>query len=288
MGTAHDVAGHVVVGVDGSETSVRAVDWAADQARLEKRPLTLLHAATLGTLAGLDVDTRTISAAMQAEGRAVLHRAHERAAEHGVGSVHSDLVLDDPRTVLLDASRHAHLLVVGSRGRGPVSSLLLGSVSVALTQHARCPVVVCRPGAPPESGRGVRVATDGLRHSEPAVEWGARLAESRGWPLVLVRTVFDGRPPSRVPPDSGEHDEAWTHLRAVERQVCHLHPSLDLSLRVERGLSDEAIIRAATGMDVVVLGPHARRSIAGILDLDVTKSLVERAPCLVAVVPPRH
>ena len=65
------------------------------------------------------------------------------------------------------------------------------------------------------------------------------------------------------------------------------HPSLDVSLRMEGGLSDEAIIRAATGMDVVVLGPHTRRSIAGILDLDVTRSLVERVPCLVAVVPAR-
>ena len=139
------------------------------------------------------------------------------------------------------------------------------------------------------AGVGARsvVATDGLQHSEPAVEWGARLAEVREWPLVLVRTVFDGLPSSPVPPDTGEHDRAWTQLRTVERHVRRSHPSLDVSLRMERGLSDEAIIRAATGMDVVVLGPHTRRSIAGILDLDVTRSLVERAPCLVSVVPAR-
>lgn len=284
MGLTDNVEGAVVVGVDGSEASLHALDWAADQARLEDRALTLVHAATLGTVVGKDVDTRTISAVLHAQGRAALQRAYARAEEHHVRIVHSDLVMEDPRSVLLDASRRAHLVVVGSRGRGRVASLLLGSVSVALSQHARCPVVVCRPVTAP-SGCGVLVGTDGLEHSEPALEWGARLAAVRGCPLTLVRTVFDGLPPGRVPPDDGTHEAAWTQLRATSGRLRRLHPTLDVSLRVERGLANEALVRAATGMDVVVLGSHARRSVFDILDLDVTTNLVEQAPCRVAVVP---
>jgi nucleotide-binding universal stress UspA family protein len=285
MMSVRDLAGAVVVGVDGSEAAMHALDWAAHQARLEDRPLTLLHVATLGTVAGLGVDTRAISSVMQSEGRAVLQRASERAAAHGVGAIHSELLMDDPRSVLLDASRHAHLVVVGSRGRGPVASLLLGSVGVALTQHAACPVVVRRPGAAPRPGLGVLVATDGLAHSEPAVEWGARVAELRQRPLTLVRTVFDGLPPGRVDPDDGTHADVWAGLRAAAERVGRARPSLEVSLRVQRGLADEALVRAAAGMDVLVLGPHARRSMLDILDLDVTTRLVERAPCVVAVVP---
>lgn len=285
MGLTDNVAGAVVVGVDGSEASLSALDWAADQARLEDRALTLVHAATLGTIVGKDVDTRTISAVLRAQGRAVLERAYRRAEEHDVRVVHSDLVMEDPRTALLDASRRAHMVVVGSRGRGRVASLLLGSVGVALSQHGRCPVVVCRP-VTSSSGGGVLVGVDGLDHSDPALEWGARVAALRGCPLTLVRTVFDGLPPGRVPPDGGAHEAAWTQLRAISARVRRDHPALDVSLRVERGLANEAIVRAATGMDIVVLGFHARRSVFDVLDLDVTTNVVEQAPCRVAVVPP--
>ena len=114
----------VVVGVDGSAESLAAVDWAAEQARLEDRPLTIVHVATIGTLAAVHVDARTIAAVMQGEGRDVLARAGARAARHRVPDVRTDLRLDDPLTVLLHASRVAHLLVVGSHGRGAVRSAL--------------------------------------------------------------------------------------------------------------------------------------------------------------------
>ena len=146
MGVTEKASGAVVVGVDGSEASLRALEWAAEQAALEGRPLTMVHAATLGEVSAGDIAPGTISSVLHAEGRRVLAEAYERVAgAHDALTVHSELTLDDPRTVLLEASRHAHLLVVGSRGRGPVKSLLLGSAGVFLTQHAPCPVVVVPP-----------------------------------------------------------------------------------------------------------------------------------------------
>lgn len=285
MGLTDKVDGAVVAGVDGSESSLEALDWAADQARLEDRPLTLVHVSTLGGLTSPDIDAHTISAVMHAEGRSVLQRAHARAVAHGVRDLRSDLVMDDPRRALLEASRRAHLLVVGSRGRGPVASLLLGSVGTALSQHARCPVVVRRPGGDDTSGTGVLVATDGLPHSEAAVAWAGHLAALRRRPLTLVRTVFDGRPPGPVPPDDPDHADTWARLDELAVRLRHHHPALEVSLRVERGLADEALVRVAADADMVVLGAHARRSVLDLLDLDVTTSVVEHAPGLVAVVP---
>lgn len=285
MGLTNKVDGAVVAGVDGSESSLQALDWAADQARLEDRPLTLVHVSTLGGLTSPDIDAHTISAVMHAEGRSVLQRAHARAVAHQVRDLRSELVMDDPRRALLEVSRRAHLLVVGSRGRGPVASLLLGSVGTALSQHARCPVVVRRPGADVTDGHGVLVGTDGLPHSEAAVAWACHLAVLRHRPLTIVRTVFDGRPPGPVAPDDPGHDDARARLRELSARLRHHHPALEVSLRLERGLADEALVRVAAGMDVVVLGAHTRRSVLDLLDLDVTTSVVERAPGLVAVVP---
>ncbi|KRE96299.1 hypothetical protein ASG76_04530 [Nocardioides sp. Soil774] len=289
MGLTNKVDGAVVVGVDGSASSLGALDWAADQARLEDRPLTLVHVSTLGGLTSPDIDSGTISAVMHAEGRSVLQRAHARAAAHQVRDLRSDLVMDDPRRALLEASRRAHLLVVGSRGRGPVASLLLGSVGTALSQHARCPVVVRRPGAgtgaEDPDGPGVLVATDGLPHSEAAVAWACHLAALRRLPLTVVRTVFDGLPPGPVAADDPAHKDVRARLDELAARLRHHHPALEVSVWLERGLADDALVRAAAGADVVVLGAHARRSVLDLLDLDVTTSVVERAPGLVAVVP---
>jgi nucleotide-binding universal stress UspA family protein len=285
MGLTSKVDEAVVVGVDGSESSLQALDWAADQARLEDRPLTLVHVSTLGGLTSPETDSHTISAVMHAEGRSVLQRAHARALAHHVRDLRSDLVMDDPRRALLEASRRAHLLVVGSRGRGPVASLLLGSVGTALSQHARCPVVVRRPGADAAGGAGVLVATDGLAHSEPAIAWASHLAVLRDRPLTVMRTVFDGRPAGPVATDDPAHEDVRAALREVAERLRRHQPALRVSERVERGLADEALVRVAAGMDVVVLGAHARRSVLDLRDLDVTTCVVEHAPGLVAVVP---
>lgn len=288
MMSAEKAAGAVVVGVDGSEASLRALDWAAEQAVLEHRPLTMLHAASGWMLTAGDVDPTTYAEAMRAEGRAVVQGACAAIEErHSFLELRSDVILDDPRRVLLDASEHAYLLVVGSRGRGPIKSLLLGSVGVAVTHHAGCPVVVRRPHGVEAGGLGIVVGTDGMRHSEPAVDWAFHLAALRGMPLTLARTVFDGLPAGGVGLDERGNEGLRAQLHEVAEQFGRRHPPVEVSLRVQRGLPDEALATAASGMDMLVVGTHVRRSIFGLLDLDVTTRLVEHAPCYVAVVPGR-
>jgi len=140
----------VVVAVDGSATAERALEWAARYASLEGRPLLIAHA--LGTIgmpdwAGLSLDDGATLGVVYEQLRAEGQQVVDAAVQH-VAAAYPDLstttVIEhrDPRQLLLDLAESASLVVLGSRGRGPVRSLLLGSVTSALAGHAPCPVVV--------------------------------------------------------------------------------------------------------------------------------------------------
>ena len=146
----HTKPGSIVVGVDGSPHSMRALDWAVQQAVAEHRPLTLVHTIHAVTPAFMDaaiVDVRDGRSVLDAAGHQVLASARAKVESTAPDlEVHEVFDLADPREMLLQLSEDAAMLVVGSRGRGQLRSLLLGSVSVFVVRHAHCPVVVVRPG----------------------------------------------------------------------------------------------------------------------------------------------
>jgi nucleotide-binding universal stress UspA family protein len=155
----------VVVGVDGSEASRRALRWAAEDAQRRGACLEVVHVHE-PRLAGNPYE---LSYASTSSPRAVERMAAEerrwRERQRMVGRQEADALLEEmleelparlrdlpvdrivregnrPARLLLDSARHAELLVVGSRGRGGFAGLLLGSVSQQLAQHATCPVVI--------------------------------------------------------------------------------------------------------------------------------------------------
>jgi nucleotide-binding universal stress UspA family protein len=135
----------IVVGVDGSEGSRRALAWAVDEARLRRAQLEVVHAWHAPYLASgpwvpapdpgdeaFEADARhTLDAAVAVVETAALDQSVEAALWCG-GTVPG----------LIAAAKGADLLVVGSRGRGGFTGLLLGSVSQELAQHAPCPLVI--------------------------------------------------------------------------------------------------------------------------------------------------
>ena len=188
-------AGTIVVGVDGSEGSARALAWAIEQAVAEHRPLTLVHAIHAVTPAYLDaaiVDPANASAAVTAAGRTVCRRLWA-TVEAVAPDLEVDEVLDfiDPRVLLLEQSRDATMVVFGSRGLGKVRSLLLGSVSVALVRHAHSPVVVHRPGNAGTVRNGVVVGVETSEESLPVLEFAYREASLRGLPLTVLHCYWD-------------------------------------------------------------------------------------------------
>ncbi|MFE0020854.1 universal stress protein [Amycolatopsis sp. NPDC059021] len=140
--------GPVVVGIDGSPTSERAVAVAFEEASLRKAPLVALHAWS-----DVVYDSTRGSARLLPQRESLMDDEERLLAERLAGwrekypdvEVSRDLRLDRPRHALLELSEQARLVVAGSHGRGGFTGMLLGSTSQALVQHARCPVLVVRP-----------------------------------------------------------------------------------------------------------------------------------------------
>ena len=222
-------AGTVVVGVDGSRSADQALDWAVEQAALEHRPLTLVHAlGPLGTsgTAWLDqagVNQRDILDAMRSDGQALLDAARDRAFGKAPQLVvHESLRLVDPREALLELSQEASTIVLGSRGRGPVRSLVLGSVSVGVSRHASCPVVILRPRNLGVVRRGVLVGADGTERCRATLEFAYRQASLRRLPLTVMHCFWDAQGATtgaRVIPDDAEGFEDQRLLLAEFRRL---------------------------------------------------------------------
>ena len=133
----------IVVGIDGSEGAVAALQWAVDAARLHKRPLTVITVKNPMTFYGFQAAlTPEIQAISDSSSQAVLDNVlttvYRRTDPEGVTAVVRE---GNPAQVLIDASQEASLLVVGERGRG---NFPVGSVTDRCVRHARCPVVVVR------------------------------------------------------------------------------------------------------------------------------------------------
>jgi nucleotide-binding universal stress UspA family protein len=139
------VSARVVVGIDGSPEAETALRFAADEAAKRGLPLRIVCAweAPAGTYIG-EAFAPTADGIVEAEHHAddVLRAALERLAGGAAIETEALAVEGSPAQVLIEQSRDAALLVVGSRGRGAAAGLLLGSVSQKLTQHAPCPLAV--------------------------------------------------------------------------------------------------------------------------------------------------
>jgi nucleotide-binding universal stress UspA family protein len=139
------VSARVVVGIDGSPEAETALRFAADEAAERGLPLRIVCAweAPAGPYIG-EAFAPTADGIVEAEHHAddVLRAALERLAGGAAIETEALAVEGSPAQVLIEQSRDAALLVVGSRGRGAAAGLLLGSVSQKLTQHAPCPLAV--------------------------------------------------------------------------------------------------------------------------------------------------
>jgi nucleotide-binding universal stress UspA family protein len=135
----------IVVGVDGSEASVRALRWAIEEARLRGAAVRAVHAWSYPRVSTYHEAARAIEAPFAEEAEAVLGRVVQEAAEGESDVEVQQVTVEGPAAAaLVEASSDASLLVVGSRGLGGFSGLLLGSVSHQVASHASCAVVIVR------------------------------------------------------------------------------------------------------------------------------------------------
>lgn len=141
--------GRIVVGVDGSAGSKHALEWAVQQARLTGDSLDVMtsweiptwavtSSATGGTEPPMDID-------YVGEAKRQLQETVAEVLGDSTGLTVREVILEGhPATALVKAADDADLLVVGSRGHGEFTGMLLGSVSMYVSTHATCPVVIMR------------------------------------------------------------------------------------------------------------------------------------------------
>lgn len=135
--------GHIVVGIDGSPPSQVALAWALEEARLRGLGLRIIHAfPALVTYWG--TTSSEYYPKEEAGARKMFEEALAAAPPMDDLDVERTLVAGNPSEVLIEASRGASMLVVGSHGRGGFTGMLIGSVSIHVANQAHCPVLVVR------------------------------------------------------------------------------------------------------------------------------------------------
>jgi nucleotide-binding universal stress UspA family protein len=148
------VSGTIVVGVDGSDPSVAALRWAAEEAALREAKLVAVHAwsyvppAPIAEPGMIPLPATDLVGQLDAErgaAQAELEAAIDDAFPSGRPvEIEERLVEESAGEALVAAGVEAELLVVGSSGRGGLASAILGSVSRHVVSHAHCPVVVVK------------------------------------------------------------------------------------------------------------------------------------------------
>ena len=203
--------------------------------------------------------------------------------------VHEVLEFLDPREMLLEMSQDAAMVVLGSRGRGQIRSLLLGSDGVALVRHAHCPVVVHRPSNPGTVRNGIVVGVEASDESRTVLEFAYREASLRDLPLTVLHCYWDvqaGTAATGIMYESlPDVEEERVALSEAMAGMSEKYPEVNVTTRMARGLPHEVLAQLGERMNLIVVGAHQANRVSQMVFGSVSVALVERATCPVAVVP---
>jgi len=294
MTTTLNANGNIIVGVDGSPASENAVTWAAEEARLQHRDLTLVHAQThvttneLALLTSAGIAPQQIRDEIRTDAEHLVERAHSLASERCPGAAISTVIeSEDARKLLLELSRTASMTVVGTRGHGLVAGLLLGSVSAAVVRHAETPVAVVRPLQ--ASARGIVVAADGSEDSLELAEHAYREASYRQVPLTIVHCLWDGLEAhvgwTAVSETDPRGVEARLRIAEAVAGLGEKFPDVEMRVELTRGAIDACLVGLSAQHELLVIGRPARSLWVRLTLSGLTTAIAEHAKSPVLVVP---
>ncbi|GAA2568780.1 universal stress protein [Mycolicibacterium diernhoferi] len=281
----------ILVGIDGSPESHAAVRWAADEAVLRHRPVTLMHVVS-PIIASWSIEAVLSDYQVWQEDHAdnVIARTLDTLRTAVPGSppdVRVERRHGGPVAELTAASADADLIVLGSRGLGPVGAAVLGSVSRALLHHAGCPVVLVREGVVRSTDRGLPVVLgiDGSPASEAATAFAFDEASRRGVDLVALHAWSDVAVFPFLGMDWHQFEEQG-HEVLAERLAGwqERYPDVTIRRRVVCDKPARWLIDESNQSQLVVVGSRGRGGISGMLLGSVSTSVAESARAPVAVI----
>lgn len=278
--------GAVLVGLDESAESARALSWAIGEARRRHWPLHLMHV--------LDYSAYEwpIYAATAWPTEPVL-----RDALAMLGDAEPDIAVTwsqaagDPATLLARGARAARLTVVGSRGRSALGELVIGSVATQLIALTRCPVAVLRSGTQiPAADAPVVAGVQYGRPCAPVLNSAFEEADSRHVELVIVHawqldasTVVEGVELQGVPtPEAQQRELAMLDHNVAD--IARSHPDVRVSLYADRDGATEALAGHSARAGLLVIGSRGRGEIGGAFLGSVSQQMIRSATCPVLVV----
>ncbi|MFF3493380.1 universal stress protein [Streptomyces sp. NPDC002795] len=286
------MAGHVLVGADGSESSLEAVAVAAREARQRGLGLRIVHAFIWPKMRAAGLAAAAEALRGQADTLLAAAVEHARAAEPDLGDVEGEVATGEPLTVLAVRSADADLVVVGSRGLGAFTGLMIGSVAVYLAAHAECPVLVVR-GRPDADGL-VAVAVDSSGDARAAVDAAFGEAERRGTGLLALHVWNtwsaegpDHRPGALAPLVSNISElrkQAGQTLTDALAPGLIAHPHISVERRLLEGRVRPTLIEASKEARMIVTGARGRGGFKGLIMGSVSQALLLHAHCPVLVV----
>jgi nucleotide-binding universal stress UspA family protein len=277
----------IVVGIDGSDSALGAALWAAGEAERRGCVLRLVNVIQIGpTVYPMGHAPLPADFFGDLEREATQAVAYARSA---VEATHPELAIDTAVLTapavqtLIEESKDARLMVLGSRGLGGFTGILVGSTAVALVAHGKCPVAVIRgelAGAGP-----VVVGVDGSPTSDMAVALAFEEASLRGTELVAVHTWIEygtGATTARRS-DTVDWDSIEQHEMALlTEQVARWQPKYpDVTVRLV-GVTDRPVRRLlaeSEGAQLLVVGSSGRGGFTGMLLGSTSQALVYHATC---------
>jgi nucleotide-binding universal stress UspA family protein len=282
----------VVVGVDGSQASNRALRWAVEQARRrDGAHLDVVHA---WTAPAIEADDTWRHAYSETCAREVLDAAAGSVTDQKDPAVRPVLVDAPAAEALIEAASDADILVVGKRGRGGFAGLLLGSVSDRCIVHASCPVAVVPAGWTSDHCGRIVVGVDGSPSSCDALRWALAEAQRRGATLDVVN-AYDyhpmmGSPFGPVVTCSREDMEAASKA-LLQRMAASISGAADthgvqIELNPAPPGAARSLLDASARADLLVVGSRGHGTLNGVLLGSVSRQCVHHAGCPVVVVRP--
>ncbi|MFF4255117.1 universal stress protein [Streptomyces sp. NPDC001663] len=294
----------VIAGVDGSDESLAAAEWAAREAVRRDRPLRLVH---VWNWHPRQEDGEIATAAQRHLARRALHQAEDRIRRTCPAARIEDEQVQGPATAaLLKTAEQADVLVLGSRGLSGFTGFLVGSVALGVVARATRPVVLVRAGEegadehlPDGRGNGstrtryrdVVLGIDLAHPCDEVIEFAFEEARLRGARLKVVHAWQQPSPIGLGPGDLGlvgspERAEEWHGFLTAVLQVWRdKYPGVEVAETVTEGRPQSALLRAASGAGLLVVGRRITDRPAGPRIGPVAHAAIHHVGCPVAVVP---